>query len=381
MRPASLLWVLLTLLGLSGKCYGQTNQLDVSKCFSDTLVRKEIKSSITSWQWYYLSIIDVNNYYSAQQSANAGLFGNLFSGTYNDFVVKREQYFELNQQSINYYNSMSSNVSYVPIEWHDVIQSCIEDTLKNGQKGLTYFVVNDSPNRFRLELKYASTESFHLGPYVKSSEIEGGHSEVKGKQVDSLYGDCLIDAISPTCPNLDSRNEFTVIRDNPNEPVTITLNLSNSPQSTSFAVPSLPKKQKCTSSYDHSPRQTTTLPATTFVATDATIGSGGFLSNIATARTIAPGRISLVTHGQFVGADIHWLDLNVPSQNIAAQEAGSKEYALNKGEVTRNPYWKDDAIYGFAGVQGSTGWTMTYTVEYQVPQTECSEVDWPTTQK
>jgi hypothetical protein len=371
--PARVMLCLIAMLAFNGYAKAQLNSVDVSSCFSDKLVTTESRFSETNWQWYYLSIITKDNYSIAQSSKNASLFGGLFAGSWDEFNVSREQYFEERQESLSYYNSMASNVSYLPESWRPVIQSCIDGMLHNAGKGLTYLLVNSSESRFRLEVKYVSTEPKYTPPTVTSSEIIDGYVEVEGTKRRTLYPPCDKSAGKRKCPSVDSRSEFIVYRDNPNKVATIALNLSNTPQSTSFDVPFVAKKQNCQGMYEGSPRKTIHLGPTTFTAHPETWGSGGWQVNAATARTVAPGRITAINSYK----------VEKPNINLFKWDADQSRAVIMFSQMyfqvaaTGNPFFKDDVIYAVAGVNGSTDWTIAYDVEYQHPRMVCTDVDWP----
>jgi hypothetical protein len=356
--------------------HGQANMLSVKDCFSPVLVSHSSYSSETNWEWYYLSMVDETNYQQVKAATSASAFGGFFAGDFNYFQEQRRHYFEMHSESIKYYQTMSSNVSSLPPSWQPTIQKCIADTLRaSSTAGLTYFVANSTPERFRLEIKYTSTESFYFGPWVKSSEIVGGYVEVDGQKRRSLYPDCWTSKSSFTCPNVNSTNEFIVIRDDPNKTVSIQLNLSNEKHSTSFDVEIVPKEIHCDSTYEGSKRETIVLPSVPIMLSNYSYGSGGWESTIWTARAIAPGKVTAIPSYTYSDpTNMHLLlSANADQMRSAALVAKS----VHQMDITADPYWQNDVIL-FVGTQngGPAGKTMNITAEYQLSTESCHDVDW-----
>jgi hypothetical protein len=358
--------------------FGQTAaRLDISKCYSPLLVTHESHFSETNWEWFYLAMMDEESLKQQKLDAQTAAltpwgYGKGDFGYYND---QRERYFELHNESLKYYQRMASSVSYLPPSWQGTIQKCIQDTLQASAAGLTYFTSEISPEKFSVEIKYKSTETFHLGPYVTSSEIDGGYIMVDGKQQRSLYSGCWTTKMSMTCPNVNSRNEFTVIRDDPNKPVTITLNLSNWEHSTKFTDDFVPKKIKCTPSYVGVPRLNTTLSSVPIRSSEQTIYSGGWEVGVWIARAVAPGKVTLVNNVKFSDPrDMHIMRWTVPDEQNKMQVVAKDMYRV---AMTGNPDWQDDVVI-VQGTQGGgpAGKTMDIDVEYQVPRMSCEDIDW-----
>ena len=181
-----------TYLTIAVPAHGQARAVSVRDCFSPLLVTQESHTSETNWEYFYLSLIDEKTFDQIKAGAKTSALTpyGYFTGDFDYFREKRRSYFELHSENIKYYQAMASNVSYLPESWRPTIETCISDTLRNVSKGLSYFVVNSTPKRFRLEIKYVSTEKTHVGPYVTSSEIIGGYVEIDGKQRKSLYPVC-----------------------------------------------------------------------------------------------------------------------------------------------------------------------------------------------
>jgi hypothetical protein len=364
-------------LGSVAPAYGQATRLSVSSCFSPLLVTSQNYSSETNWEWFYLSVIDSTNYSQVKANANTSalLPYGFFTGDFAYFNEQRQRYFEMHNESLKYYQAMTSSVSYLPPSWQPTIQKCIEETLRNSSNGLSYLTENVAPEKFRLEIKYRSTEGFHFGPYVKSSEIDGGYVLVDGKQRRTLYSDCWIKSVGVTCPNVDSQSEFTVIRDNPNKPVSITLNLSNWEHSTAFDVDIVPKQIKCDKTYEGQPKLATTLPAVPVALTEQTIYSGGWEAGVWTARAVAPGRVTLVTGQTFSDAtNMHLLSWTVPVEQQKMKIVANDKFRM---AMNGNPDWQDDVVL-ILGTQngGPPNKTMDIKVEYQLPKMSCTEQDW-----
>lgn len=362
---------------LTTYCHAQVSRLDVSKCFSPLLVTHEGHSSETNWEWFYLSMIDETTFKQIKDSANTSalLPWGFFTGDFAHFSDERRKYFELQSENIRYYQAMSSSISYLPPSWQPTIQKCIHETLQGSSFGLTYFTENVSPEKFRLQIKYRSTETVHTGPYVKSSEVDGGYIVVKGAHETWLYPPCKKENDNSTCPNVNSKTQFTVVRDNPNKPVTITLELSNWEHSTSFDVDIVPKKIKCSSTYEGSPKQTTTLSNVPLRLTEYTHGSGGWEAGVWTARAVAPGRITAVPDYVFPDpAYVHLLKWTVPDQQQKAIIVAKDRFKMN---MTGNPDWQDDVVL-FVGTQNGDppNKKINITVEYQEPHTQCDEKNW-----
>jgi hypothetical protein len=359
------------------QAHSETNRLDVSGCFSPLLVTHEIKSSVTNYDYYYLAMMDETTYDKMGADAKTKMltaygFG---QGDFSYFHEQRRHYFEQHSENIKYYQATASNVSFLPLEWRQTIQQCIHDTLQNASKGLSYLTINSSPKRFRLEIKYKSTEKVHSGPWVKSSEIIGGYMTVDGKRQTSLYPPCSSSQKGPQCPSVDSKSEFTVWRDDPNEPVTISLDLSDDEYSTSFDVDVVPKSIKCTYTYEGSPTETKTLPAVPVRLTEHTYGSGGWQSTIWIARVHAPGKVTYVERYDYNDAtDMHLLRMDEPSERQSAILVAKEAFNI---DMSRDPDWQDDLIF-VVGTQkgGAPTKTIAITAEYKVKQTTCSEQDW-----
>jgi hypothetical protein len=353
-------------------------RLKVSDCYSSNLVEHASESTIIKYNYFYLSLVNSENYENVKKEASVlGAFsGAMFDGGYKDFAERRSKYFELHNESLDYYYSQQSNVSFIPPEWKDTIQGCIRDTLNAAKFGVTYLPIDIDENKFRLELKYVSTEKDASSPYVKSSEITGGYVMNKGKVQRSLYSDCWSSWFNWACQTMNSRNEFIVIRDNPNSAVSVTLNLSNQPQSMGFDVEHLAKKRACEASYEGSPelsKEYGPFSANENV-TAYTYGSDPNEVAIWGSRLIAPGKVTYVEVKFPKPGWAFMPNLGVPS--VAARINQVSGYVFNR-PMTKDPYWEDDTIWILGFKNGGDVRTFNVVVKYKEPIIKCNEIDWP----
>lgn len=354
----------------------RVTHLNVSDCYSDKLVTHASESTMVQYKYFYLSLINSENYDKAQKEASVlGVFpGGLFDGSYKEFAEHRSNYFKFNNESLDYYYSQQSNISYLPSEWKDTIQGCIRDTLNAAKFGLTYFPVDVDPKKFRLELKYVSTEKTASSPYVKSSEITGGYVIYKGKVQRSLYPECEGSRLS-TCAKLDSRNEFMVIRDNPNETVSVTLNLSNEPQSAGFDVNPVPKKVHCDNDYSTAELSKEYGPySANDNVTGYTYGSDPNEVAIWKKRLIAPGKVTYVEVKFPMPGWAFMPNLGKPTVANRIKQVGGLEFNRS---MTKDPDWEDDTVWILGFKNGGDVRKFSVIVNYKEPAFKCTEIDWP----
>ena len=164
------------------------------------------------------------------------------------------------------------------------------------------------------------------------------------------------------------------MRDNPNEPASITLNLSNETHSMSFDVDIVPKRITCVFTYEGSKRQTVTLLAVPARLSEYTYGSGGWESTIWTARAIAPGKITAFTNITYNDAtNMHLLDWGNPDQ---ARSIAKVAKLVHQMDVSSNPFFQDDVILVVGTQNGGPPKQATIAVEYHTPISSCKEDDW-----
>lgn len=231
---------------------------------------------------------------------------------------------------------------------------------------MLYYPVYDDPNIVRLELKYRSTGNDM--PRVKSSQIVNATViDSKDRQV-PLYRDCYLNAVDWTCPRLDSQNEFILRRQNPNEKVHVLLNLDNSPQSTSFDIDILPKKKQCASTYAHSTTQKDDKRVEIHKDPSQLLNEwwGGDNQQLFMIRLQYPGKI---TYATCVETDSFFAILN--------NDANQRDRWMGHG-MKRNPDYDDTGLFQCLG-RTNTGNTREAAIhiEYQTPQIECSDIEWP----
>jgi hypothetical protein len=176
---------------------------------------------------------------------------------------------------------------------------------------------------------------------------------------------------------VSSISGFTIYRDNPNQPVSVILNLSNDTHSTSFDVSVVPKGQHCDSSYDGVAETTTKFDPiqTDKKLTEFTYGSNPNEEDVWAVRLVAPGLVTNVECCEYPdGKDfVTVFRFDIPDQRNKAIYVASQKFGAN---LSRNPDWQGDTIY-LVGMKNGAPRKVVVTAHYKVPTLQCHEVDWP----
>jgi hypothetical protein len=341
-------------------------KVDVSQCFSEQLVTHVTQNITTNFLYSYLAVIDEQTYYKIQanSSATALLPAGLFQGDWNAFKEARMHYFELHSENLAYYQSIATNTKFLPPEWRGTIDNCINKITQNAGYGMLYLPVFDDPVTVRLELKYRSTEN--TVPRVKSSQIDNGTAVDGGGQPVPLYRACYSSWFDFTCPRVDAQSEFILKRTDPNKSLHVVLNLDNS-QSTGFDIDILPKKQSCALTYAHSATQTDERDVEIHTALIDDFWGG------------EPNRLQLYyIRLQYPGKILFASCVPIDSYNhVMNNDANQRDRWVARG-MGRNPDWDDNGVFQCLGMTNTGNTRNTHIkVQYQVPQTECTDIDWP----
>lgn len=355
--------IIVCFLTFTTECRSEASKIDVSQCFSDILVTKLTTNVTEHYLFYYLAIIDEATYKQAKDNASTSALTEygFFSGDWNHFQEERRKFFALHNQSINYYRTQFTDLRYLPTEWHSTIDNCINRLTANAGYGIVYFPVIISPRLIRLELKYKSTGDDFLR--VRSSTIENGSLDDAGK-IKSLYRACYLQASDVTCPRMDSESEFFIRRSNPNDKVSIILNVDNPKHSTGLEVDPMPKKVDCKTKYDDSPVKTETRKIEIHTALIPEYW-GGDNQQLYLIEAHFPGR---VVNASCIAMDsFHAILNNDPNQ---------RERWHDWHKMSSNPEWKDDVVRCMGRTNTSDHRETWITADYQESREVCTEIDW-----
>lgn len=360
---------LLSAFILLGATSSGQNRIDVSQCFSEQLVTRVTQDVATNFLYQYLAVINEKTYdkVQANSSATALLPEGLFKGNWDAFQESRRAYFQSHSESLSYHQAMASNSSFLPPEWRESVDRCINQLIQHSGNGLWYFPVFVDPTTIRVELKYRSAGN--VMSRVRSWRIDGGNVVDGNGNTMPLYRACYVSWLDLSCPLLDTQSEFILKRTDANKNVRVSLNLTDSSQSTGFDIEVLPKKQRCGLTYAHSTTvsddRNVEIHTPPSMLLDDFWGGEPNRLQLYYIRLQYPGRIlfaSCTPHDSYN----HVMN-NDPNQRDRWQARGMK----------RNPDWDDTGVFQCLGMTntGNTRFTQI-TVQYQVPQTECTEVDW-----
>lgn len=352
----------------------QVSKVDISKCFSDVLVTHVTKDVVTNYLYVYLSLIAEDDYkkIQADSSAMALLPSGLFQGDWNYFQEARQTYFDLHSENVHFYQSLATNVKYLPDEWRGTIDNCINRVTQNFGFGVLYFPIYDDADTVMLELKYRTLSRQDHIPRVRSAQIDNAHViDAKGEKV-PLYRDCYFKSVDFTCPSLDSQSEFILKRDNPNNKVHVVLNLDNE-QSTGFDIDILPKKVQCNLGYHNSQIQTDTKAVEIHTPPNSVLldefwGSDPNRLQLFMIQLQYPGRVVDGTCG-----------VNDSFYHIMNSDPNQIMFWRDFHQMRHNPDWDDQGGFRCLGMTNTgNARNAQIVVRYQVPQPECADVDWPT---
>lgn len=351
----------------------KASMIDISGCFDDNIVTHLKEASTTDFQYQALSVVDYELFSKIQQDGRLkGLFPyGFFDGSWSDFQEQRKRYFEMNSQSLAYHHEATLDSIGIPLGWAPVIQDCIGRAFANAGSGLSYWYSNIDENKFRLEVKYKSSDNPQYSPKVSSSEIDDGYIEDRGIRQTSLYRDCSSWYIP--CQSVNDRNEFIVHRTNPNKAVTVILNISSdASKSTSFDVHPLPKKVNCRKTED-THETTKDFPPVNLDdnLTGITWGSGGYERNVWAVRILAPGRVAYADT-RLGGANAWIFNWQIPEQKGKVQDVANIRFQQG---MSRDPDWRDDVIY-IIGAKAGDAATLAVTAHYYPMTISCAELDW-----
>jgi hypothetical protein len=365
----------LVLLVLCGTGQSQsTTRVDISKCFSEVLVTEVTQNVVTNYLYVYLSLVTEDDYkkIQADSSAMALLPSGFFKGDWNAFQEERRHYFEMHSENIHYYQSIATNVKYLPGEWRGTIDNCINRLTQNFGYGVLYLPIYDDPDTVMLELKYRTLSRTDRIPRVRSAQLDNARViNAKGETV-PLYRDCYFASVDFTCPSLDSRSEFILKRSNPNKKVHMVLNLDND-QSTAFDIDILPKKQQCHMGYDNSPTQTDTRNVEIHTPPDSVLLDETWGSE--------PNRLQLyLIQLQYPGRIVDGTCSPIDSFNhVMNNDPNQIMFWRDFHHMRHNPDWNDQGGFQCLGMTNTGDKRNTQIiVHYQIPQPECADVDWPT---
>jgi len=360
-------FLLACLLALTVPSKGdQANKIDVSACFPDILQTHLTTSETLQYRYYFLSIVNQDNYDQVKASSEAQAFTpwGLFSGDFSYFQEQRSHYFALNNESLDYYRTQFTDYRYLPPEWQGVINHCIDRLFTNAGYGVSYFAVIISPYLIRFELKFKSTGKDV--PRVRSSPILNGSLDDAGKFT-SLYRGCYISAIDSTCPSIDSQSEFFIRRTDPNEKVSINLNLDDPKHSTGLDIDSMPKKVHCEQSYANSPvKEETRVNVVQSFLLDEYYGPENNRYQVWWIKDEFAGKVlsaSCTAYDSF----------NIKFGNDPSQVARWRD----EHGMSSNPDWQDNVVRCMGIVQTGNARHTDITAKYQEPKEVCTEIPWP----
>ena len=345
-------------------------KIDVGQCFSEQLVTHVSQNTVTDFLYSYLAVIDESTYYKVQAdgSALAILPAGLFKGDWESFKEARRQYFELHSENLAYYQSLESNTRFLPPEWKETIDNCIDRLTLSEGYGVLYVTKYDDPYKVRLEIKYRSTEN--IVPRVMSSQVDNGSALDGSGKPTSLYRPCYTPWADFTCPRIDAQSEFILQRNDPNKAMHIVLNLDNS-QSTGFDIDILPKHKQCNSSYAHSATQTDSRDIEIHTPPNSILLDEYWGSD--------PNRLQLYfIRLQYPGRILFASCTPIDSYNHVMNNDSNQADRWKAHQMSKNPDWSADGVFQCLGMTNTGNARNTHVmVQYQVPQTECTDVDWP----
>lgn len=353
------------LLALAVECKCDSTKIDVSQCFPDVLVTKLTTNVTEHYLYYYLAIIDESTYKKAQDNASTSALTayGFFSGDWNHFREERRKFFALHNESIDYYRTQFTDLRYLPTEWHSTIDNCINRLTANAGYGVYYQPVVIGPQLIRLELKYKPTGNDYLR--VRSSEIKNGSLDDEGK-VKSLYRPCYVKASDITCPRMDSQSEFFIRRTDPNDKVSINLNVDDPKHSTGLDIDPMPKKVKCKTTYENSPVKSETRKVEIHSALIQEYW-GGDNQQLYLIEAHFPGKVVYATC-------IAYDSFNATLNNDPNQRQRWHDWH----GLSSNPDWKDDVVrcMGRTNTGPDNRRETWITANYQESQEVCTEIDW-----
>lgn len=369
-----LLVAMFCLLLTSTAVASDAERLGIGECFNPLLVTHVNDKYTENYKYMFLSLVNRENYRQIKDSVNtsATTYYGLFTGDYDHFDEERSKLFSLQSESIEYYRAESTEITYLPPSWQPTISDCINKVMDHAGYGLSYFYRLVDPSEIILEVKYVSTEVSPPSIRVRSSALS--NATVVGavlKEQGQLYSSCFTHMVDRSCPALSSRQEFHLHREKLNDSIIVTLNFDNPKHSTSFPIPIVPKKQKCSDNPDEG--QDGTIDQTIALDrakhfTGFTHGSGDNKRDVYKLEVSAPARAVIIGTPSCIPTD-SFVDI-LP---YAGRDEVNKLAMIG---MNANPMIDKNTVS--CAVTRGTGDPRSVRIadKYRIPARSCVDVDW-----
>jgi hypothetical protein len=244
MRP---ICVLSAALFISTTSFAQVaSQLDISSCFNGLLQKQVDYRSDTRLALATLSQINSTNYEVMKHDASlAGQYGILSgSANYSDFNDKRSTYFQQNQLSLQYYQSISLSTRTLDTEAYGTINKCI-DTVAASTYGFRYLYLINNRTDAAIQFFWQGTPGSPPTIDIVDSYLDNANAKNTGAGDSKLYPYVSRLQLFTPYPTIGLSSPVIILtRKDPDKDIRISLT-TRPPVSTGFiTIPKVPAPTK-----------------------------------------------------------------------------------------------------------------------------------------